>query len=71
MPRGVPGVVGWLCPACGRGNAPTLMTCPCADQRVRTADYLGLPAPTLTFTACDGSADHGNCKHKAVGETPK
>ena len=21
--------VGWLCPACGRGNAPTNMTCPC------------------------------------------
>ena len=20
---------GWLCPACGRGNAPTNMTCPC------------------------------------------
>ena len=22
-------VTGWLCPACGRGNAPTNMTCPC------------------------------------------
>jgi len=21
--------VGWLCPACGRGNAPINMTCPC------------------------------------------
>ena len=20
---------GWLCPACGRGNAPMNMTCPC------------------------------------------
>jgi hypothetical protein len=20
---------GWLCPACGRGNAPLNMTCPC------------------------------------------
>ena len=20
---------GWLCPACGRGNAPINMTCPC------------------------------------------
>lgn len=20
---------GWLCPACGRGNAPTTATCPC------------------------------------------
>lgn len=21
--------IGWLCPACGRGNAPTTATCPC------------------------------------------
>lgn len=21
--------VGWLCPACGGGNAPTTATCPC------------------------------------------
>jgi len=21
--------IGWLCPACGRGNAPTTSTCPC------------------------------------------
>ena len=21
--------IGWLCPACGRGNAPLNMTCPC------------------------------------------
>lgn len=21
--------LGWLCPACGRGNAPTTATCPC------------------------------------------
>lgn len=20
---------GWKCPICGRGNAPTLLTCPC------------------------------------------
>ncbi len=26
---GVVQQTGWLCPACGRGNAPTNMTCPC------------------------------------------
>jgi len=33
---------GWLCPACGRGNAPRTATCPCkALKDVRTsADYL-------------------------------
>lgn len=25
----VPLSYGWLCPACGRGNAPTTATCPC------------------------------------------
>ena len=20
---------GWLCPSCGRGNSPDVMTCPC------------------------------------------
>lgn len=29
---------GWLCPACGRGNAPTSATCPCKP----------FPAPTVT-----------------------
>ena len=24
-----PAQTGWLCPACGRGNAPINMTCPC------------------------------------------
>lgn len=23
---------GWLCPACGRGNAPTSAVCPCVQQ---------------------------------------
>jgi len=25
----VPMQYGWLCPACGRGNAPLAQTCPC------------------------------------------
>jgi hypothetical protein len=25
----VPVQTGWLCPACGRGNAPLSMICPC------------------------------------------
>lgn len=25
---------GWLCPACGRGNSPWNMTCPCVDQKI-------------------------------------
>lgn len=28
-PTPVPTNVGWLCPRCGRGNAPTCMTCLC------------------------------------------
>jgi len=24
-----PGPQGWVCPVCGRGNAPTTSTCPC------------------------------------------
>lgn len=30
--------IGWLCPACGRGNAPTTSTCGCKP----------FPAPTIT-----------------------
>jgi hypothetical protein len=29
MPTIPPLQTGWLCPACGRGNAPMNMTCPC------------------------------------------
>jgi hypothetical protein len=29
MPPPIPVKTGWLCPACGRGNAPTTPTCPC------------------------------------------
>lgn len=25
------GAVGWVCPKCGRGNAPACMTCPCVQ----------------------------------------
>ena len=32
------GLPGWICPACGRGNAPTSATCPCKP----------FPAPTVT-----------------------
>ena len=28
-PPYIPVPTGWLCPACGRGNAPTTPTCPC------------------------------------------
>ncbi len=28
-PPSVPVRTGWLCPSCGRGNAPTNPTCPC------------------------------------------
>jgi len=31
-------LVGWECPVCGRGNAPTTSTCPCYyDGRVTTS----------------------------------
>lgn len=29
MPPSLPLTYGWLCPTCGRGNAPTNATCPC------------------------------------------
>jgi hypothetical protein len=29
VPLTTPAQNGWLCPACGRGNAPTNPTCPC------------------------------------------
>jgi hypothetical protein len=28
-PATMPTQYGWLCPACGRGNAPLAQTCPC------------------------------------------
>ena len=33
------GNIGWTCPRCGRGNAPSKMTCPCIppDPPVVTA----------------------------------
>ena len=27
-----PSSYGWICPVCGRGNAPTAHTCPCRPQ---------------------------------------
>lgn len=27
-------LIGWICPACGRGNSPWNMTCPCVDQSI-------------------------------------
>lgn len=28
-PKGIFGMNGWLCPACGRGNSPFSSSCPC------------------------------------------
>lgn len=32
LPAIPPLQTGWLCPACGRGNAPMNMTCPCKER---------------------------------------
>lgn len=26
---------GWICPKCGRGNAPSCMTCPCIPMEYK------------------------------------
>ncbi len=37
-PEAPPQMVGWMCPKCGRGNAPTTTTCICT------------PFPQITIT---------------------
>ena len=34
-----PGTLGWICPRCGRGNAPSSSSCPCVP----------LPIPVVTY----------------------
>lgn len=34
-----PGTLGWICPRCGRGNAPFSSSCPCVP----------LPIPVVTY----------------------
>jgi len=37
-PTPVVGIYGWICPLCGRGNAPFTSTCPC------------IPPPPIVWT---------------------
>ena len=35
IPTPTYGSVGWICPKCGRGNAPACMTCPCVPMEYK------------------------------------
>lgn len=32
--------IGWICPRCGRGNAPSCMTCPCVPMEYKVTSAL-------------------------------
>lgn len=44
MPERAPALIGWQCPACGRGNAPWQATCPCGPHvHIIKTDHTGTP----------------------------
>jgi hypothetical protein len=54
---------GWVCPVCGRGNAPWVKTCNCTRPvsvpmrdypEIRKLPETGDPLPPPTFTTCKG-----------------
>ena len=48
------GQQGWVCPKCGRVNAPWVMSCPCT---VNTVTYTTTTASTIP-DACKGCSNH-------------
>ena len=43
------GEVGWICPVCGRGLAPSMSWCPCHASTRTTATTTQSSTPTCTF----------------------
>jgi len=35
----LPAGLGWICPACGKGNAPWVQQCPCEGQQKFTITW--------------------------------
>jgi hypothetical protein len=57
--REISSIVGWICPVCGRGNAPLLGTCPCHREKGRKAQATQISMSTL-------AAEHGLDYHAEV-----
>jgi len=41
--------IGWICPICGRGVAPTEKTCPCKENEIHQGDFPYPPNPYPTW----------------------
>ncbi len=58
-PKSIKAATGWICPACGGGNAPFAASCPCvsrAGYSYRNPDFTYQPNTTLpSFTTTWGS----------------
>lgn len=56
------GMVGWICPVCGRGLSPFTSVCPCKPftPTITYVPYRYYSGPTCTYTTTTGTSTKEN-----------